>query len=41
MLEMNLWNCHRFSYSLCYDMMENILLNNQVSQYPVWSCITR
>ncbi|XP_024193575.2 disease resistance protein TAO1-like [Rosa chinensis] len=29
MLEMLLWNCHRFSYSLCYDMMENILLNNQ------------
>ncbi|PRQ36035.1 putative TIR domain, winged helix-turn-helix DNA-binding domain-containing protein [Rosa chinensis] len=29
MLEMNLWNCHRFSYSMCYDMMENILLNNQ------------
>ncbi|KAM5552747.1 hypothetical protein ABKV19_025118 [Rosa sericea] len=29
MLEMNLWNCHRFGYSLCYDMMENILLNNQ------------
>ncbi|XP_040373452.1 disease resistance protein RUN1 isoform X4 [Rosa chinensis] len=29
MLEMNLWNCHRFSYSLCYDMVENILLNNQ------------
>ncbi|KAM5552746.1 hypothetical protein ABKV19_025117 [Rosa sericea] len=28
MLRMNLWNCHRFSYSLCYDM-ENILLNNQ------------
>ncbi|KAM5552756.1 disease resistance protein RUN1 [Rosa sericea] len=31
MLEMNLWNCHRFSYSLGYDMekMKNILLNNQ------------
>ncbi|XP_024182030.1 disease resistance protein RUN1 isoform X1 [Rosa chinensis] len=31
MLEMDLCNCHRFSYSLGYDMekMENILLNNQ------------
>ncbi|KAM5552742.1 disease resistance protein RUN1-like [Rosa sericea] len=30
-LEMNLLNCHRFRYSLGYDMekMENILLNNQ------------
>ncbi|PRQ36061.1 hypothetical protein RchiOBHm_Chr4g0387291 [Rosa chinensis] len=28
---MNLWNCHRFSYNLGYDMekMESILLNNQ------------
>ncbi|XP_024182010.2 disease resistance protein RPV1-like [Rosa chinensis] len=32
MVEINLWNCHRFSYKLGYDMekMENILLNNQV-----------
>ncbi|XP_061993991.1 TMV resistance protein N-like [Rosa rugosa] len=35
MLEMDLCNCHRFSYSLGYDMgkMENILLNNQKSRF--------
>ncbi|XP_061992756.1 disease resistance protein TAO1-like [Rosa rugosa] len=33
MIEMNLWNCHKFSHSLGDDMMENILLNNQKSRF--------